>query len=1072
MWLVRVALRRPYTFVIVALLILISGLTSIATTPTDILPEINIPIVSVIWTYNGLDADNMSKRIVGICERAMSTTVNNIQHIESQSYSGVGVIKIYFQPSVQIDLAIAQVTALSQSVLRQMPPGILPPQILKYDASSVPIVQLSLGGKGLSQEQLYDLGQNSIRGQLATIEGASVPLPYGGEQRAVMVDAEPTQLAANHLTGSDISTALNNQNLIMPSGTEKIGDREYIIGTNSSPSSLAELNNMPIRSAQGSIVTMKDVAWIHDGYTPQTSLVKENGIAGALLTVIKNGDFSILTIVSQVKAALPRIKAGLPDALTITPIFDQSVIVRGSVLDVVQEATTAAVLTALMILIFLGSWRSTLIVCTSIPLAILFSLTVLSALGYTINVMSLGGLALAVGILVDDATVEIENTHRNLGEGHKPLGAAILDSAEQVAVPALVSTMCICIVFVPVTLLSGAAKFIFTPLALAVVFAMIASYLLSRTLVATMMHFLLPPEVSLYQAGPESTTSRSFIWRFHQRFERQFEKFQNHYRSLLEWALGHRTEVLVGFGIVSLASLSFVFILGENFFPYVDSGQMEFHVRPPTGTRIEVASEIFTRVDAEVRRVIPKDQVAMIVDNIGLPPGGVNLAFTATDATSNGDGDVLVALTPKHRPTQEWMRILRADFAAKFPQETFFFEPADITNQTLNFGLPAPIDVQVQGKNAADTYRIAAGLRDKVKNIPGAVDVFIQQEVSTPEIDVNIDRLKAQQLGLTQRDVAGNLLLALSGSGQTAPNFWMDPKTGVEYPVLVQTPTYRLDNIGSLTRTSVTAPGGSDQILRNVAQTSRTVSPLTVSHYNNQPVMDVFASTSQRDLGGVARDVQKIIQRASQHLPPGTQIVMSGQVVTMNSSFLHLGIGVVAAVLFVYLLMALNFQSWADPFIILTALPGAFAGILWMLYLTQTPFSVPSLMGALMTIGVATSNSILVVTFANDVRATGKNSIEAALEAGYTRLRPVCMTALAMIVGMLPMALALGSGGEQNAPIGRAVIGGLLFASVGTLFIVPVSYSLIRKEAPVDYADRLEREIHPQTPLHTQGASL
>jgi multidrug efflux pump subunit AcrB len=1072
MWLVRVALRRPYTFVIVALLILISGLTSIVTTPTDILPEINIPIVSVIWTYNGLDADNMSKRIVGICERAMSTTVNNIEHIESQSYSGVGVIKIYFQPSVQIDLAIAQVTALSQSVLRQMPPGILPPQILKYDASSVPIVQLSLGGKGLSQEQLYDLGQNSIRGQLATIEGASVPPPYGGEQRAVMVDAEPTQLAANHLTGADISAALNNQNLIMPSGTEKIGDREYIIGTNSSPSSLAELNDMPIRSAQGSIVTMKDVAWIHDGYTPQTSLVKENGIAGALLTVIKNGNFSTLTIVSQVKAALPRIKAGLPDALTITPIFDQSVIVRGSVLDVVQEATTAAVLTALMILIFLGSWRSTLIVCTSIPLAILFSLTVLSALGYTINVMSLGGLALAVGILVDDATVEIENTHRNLGEGNKPLGAAILDSASQVAVPALVSTMCICIVFVPVTLLSGAAKFIFTPLALAVVFAMIASYLLSRTLVATMMHFLLPPEVSLYQAGPESPTGRSLIWRFHLRFERQFEKFQNHYRSLLEWALGHRTEVLVGFGIVSLASLSFVFILGENFFPYVDSGQMEFHVRPPTGTRIEVASEIFARVDAEVRRVIPKDQIALIVDNIGLPPGGVNLAFTATDATSNGDGDVLVALTPKHRPTQEWMRILRADFAAKFPQETFFFEPADITNQTLNFGLPAPMDVQVQGKNAADTYRIAAGLRDKVKNIPGAVDVFIQQEVSTPEIDVNIDRFKAQQLGLTQRDVASNVLLALSGSGQTAPNFWMDPKTGVEYPVLVQTPTYRLNNIGSLTRTSVTAPGGSDQILRNVAQTSRTVSPLTVSHYNNQPVMDVFASTSQRDLGGVSRDIEKIIQSASRHLPPGTQIVMSGQVVTMNSSFLNLGIGVVAAVLFVYLLMALNFQSWADPFIILTALPGAFAGILWMLYLTQTPFSVPSLMGALMTIGVATANSILVVTFANDVRATGKNSIEAALEAGYTRLRPVCMTALAMIIGMLPMALALGSGGEQNAPIGRAVIGGLLFASVGTLFIVPVSYSLIRKEPPVDYADRLEREIHPQNPLHTQGASL
>jgi multidrug efflux pump subunit AcrB len=813
---------------------------------------------------------------------------------------------------------------------------------------------------------------------------------------------------------------------------------------------------------------MKDVAWIHDGSTPQTSLVKENGTPGALLTVIKNGSFSTLTIVSQVKAAIPRIKAGLPSSLTITPIFDQSVIVRGSVLDVVQEATTAAILTALMILVFLGSWRSTLIVCTSIPLAILFSLSVLAALGYTINVMSLGGLALAVGILVDDATVEIENTHRNLAEGNKPLGAAILDSAEQVAVPALVSTMCICIVFVPVTLLSGAAKFLFTPLAMAVVLAMIASYLLSRTLVATMMHFLLPPEVSLYQGGSESPTSRSFIWRFHLRFEHYFEKFQKHYRSLLEWALAHRTGVVVGFAIISLASLPLVFVLGENFFPYVDSGQMEFHVRPPTGTRIEVANEIFARIDAEVRRVIPKNEVAMIVDNIGLPPGGVNLAFTATDATSNGDGDVLVALSPKHRPTQEWMRILRSDLAEKFPQETFFFEPADITNQTLNFGLPAPVDVQVQGKDAAETYRIAVGLKDKIKNIPGAVDVFIQQAVNTPEIDINIDRLRAQQLGLTQRDVASDLLLALSGSGQTAPNFWMDPKTGVEYPVLVQTPTYRLNDLGSLGRTSITAPStDQDQILRNVSETSRTVSPLTVSHYNNQPVMDVFASTSQRDLGGVSRDIDKIIKAASKDLPPGTRIVMSGQVVTMNSSFFHLGIGVVAAVLFVYLLMALNFQSWADPFIILTALPGAFAGILWMLYVTQTTFSVPSLMGGLMTIGVATANSILVVTFCNDLRSSGKSSIESALEAGVTRLRPVCMTALAMIIGMFPMALALGSGGEQNAPIGRAVIGGLLFASLGTLIIVPVTYSLIRKEAPVDYAARLEREIHSQNPQTT-----
>ncbi len=1070
MWLVRVALQRPYTFVIVALLILIAGLTSAATTPTDILPEINIPIVSVIWTYNGLDADDMSKRIVGICERALSTTVNNVQHIESQSYSGVGVIKIYFQPSVQIDLAIAQVTALAQSVLRQMPPGILPPQILKYDASSVPIVQLSLGGQGLSQQTLYDLGQNFIRPKLATVEGASIPLPYGGVQRAVMVDMEPTQLAARHLTGADVSAALNNQNVILPSGTEKIGDREYIIGSNSSPGSIAELNDLPIRAVDGTVVVMKDVAWVHDGSTPQTSLVKNNGTAGALLTVIKNGNFSTLTIVKQVKAALPRIKAGLPAALTITPIFDQSVIVRGSIKDVVQEAVTAAVLTALMILVFLGSWRSTLIVCTSIPLAIFFSLSVLSALGDTINVMSLGGLALAVGILVDDATVEIENTHRNLGEGNKPLAAAILDSAQQVAVPALVSTLCICIVFVPVTLLSGAAKFIFTPLALAVVFAMIASYLLSRTLVATMMHFLLPAEVSLYQGGPESPTSRSVIWRWHKRFERHFENFGKRYTSLLTWALAHRAAVLIGFAATAVLSLLLVPVIGEDFFPYVDSGQMEFHVRPPTGTRIEVASQIFTRIDAELRRVIPKDQLATIVDNIGLPPGGINLAFTATDATSNGDGDVLVALTPKHKPTQEWMEILRKDLAEKFPQETFFFEPADITNQTLNFGLPAPIDVQVRGKDAAATYAIAAGIRDKVKNIPGAVDVFVQQEVDAPKINVDIDRLKAEELGLTTKDVGSNMLLALSGSGQVAPNFWLNPKTGVEYPVLVQTPQSKLDTLGSLDRIPVNATDtDGDQILRNVSQTTRTYSPLTVSHYDNQPVMDVFASTGRRDLGGVSRDVEKVIKEASQHLPPGTEIVMSGQVQTMNDSFLHLGIGVVAAVIFVYLLMALNFQSWSDPFIILTALPAAFSGILWMLFLTQTTFSVPSLMGALMTIGVATSNSILVVTFANDSRIDGKSSLDAALAAGSTRLRPVCMTALAMIIGMLPMALALGSGGEQNAPIGRAVIGGLLFATVGTLFIVPIIYSLLRKEAPVDYEKRLELEVSGQTQHVAEG---
>jgi multidrug efflux pump subunit AcrB len=1066
MWIVRFALQRPYTFVIVAVLIAIFGISSILKTPTDILPDIDIPIVSVIWTYSGLDADDMSKRIIGVCERALPTTVNNIQYTESQSYNGVGVIKIHFQPGVQVDLAIAQVTALSQSLLRLMPPGILPPYVLKYDASSVPIVQVSLGGKGLSQIDLYDLGQNFIRGQLATINGAAVPLPYGGEQRAIMVDVEPLQLAANRLTASDLSAALNNQNLVTPSGTEKMGDREYLVGTNSSPGTIAELNALPIRTVNGALVQMKDVAWIHNGYQPQTSYVSENGQASALLTVIKSGASSTLTIVDDVKAALPRIKAGLPSALTLTPIFDQSVLVRASIRDVVQEAVTAAFLTAMMVLVFLGSWRSTLIVSVSIPLAVLFAIAVSSALGETINVMSLGGLALAVGMLVDDATVEIENTHRNLGVGEKkPLARAILDSAEQVAMPALISTMSICIVFVPVTLLSGSAKYIFTPLALNVVLALIASYGLSRTLVPTMMHFLLAKEIPLYQGKEkESPLSRSFIWRFHQRFDHRFDWFAEKYKRGLEWALGHATTTLVAFAVMCLGSLTLIPVVGRDFFPYVDSGQMEFHVRPPAGTRIETAMEVFKRVNEEIRRVIPPEQLQMLVNNIGLPPGGVNLAYSASDTTSNGDGDVLVLLATKHRPTQEWMQVLRQDFAQKFPEDTFFFEPADITNQTLNFGLPAPIDVQVRGKDAASTAQIAAILQEQIKDVPGAVDVFMQQEVNAPKLNINVDRLKAQELGLTARDVSDNVLLSLSGSGQVAPNFWLDPKTGVEYPVIVQVPQYRLHNLDTLERTAVTGsmPGAGDQLLRNVSETERQVSPLTVSHYNALPIMDVFANVAQRDLGGVASDVQKIIRKNSQHLPPGVEIVLSGQVLTMNTSFANLEVGIAAAVVFVYLLMAMNFQSWTIPFIILMALPGAFAGIVWMLFLTQTTFNVPSLMGALMTIGVATANSILVVSFANESRSQGtgsEDSKQAALIAGSTRLRPVCMTALAMIIGMLPMALSLGEGGEQNAPIGRAVIGGLLFATVGTLFIVPVMYSLMSKQAPVNWEKRLADEI-------------
>jgi CzcA family heavy metal efflux pump len=1060
MWIVRLALRRPYFVAIIALLIGIFGAVAIATTPTDILPDISIPIVSVIWTYNGLAADDMSKRIVGVCERSLSTTVTNIEHVESQSYSGVGVIKVYFQPDVQVDLAMAQVTSLSQSILKNLPPGILPPQILKYDASSVPIVQLSLGGRGLSQEQLYDYGQNFIRTQLENIKGASLPLPYGGEVRSIMVDVDPTRLAAYHLSTSDVSAALGRQNLIAPSGTQKIGDREYLIGTNASASSIRDLNDLPIRAVNGALVTIKDVSFVHDGYQPQTNLVRENGVPSALLTVIKNGAASTLTIVKEVKGHIPSLKALLPPQLTITPIFDQSVIVSASVRDVIQEAITSAFLTAIMILVFLGSWRSTLIVSVSIPLAVLFSIAVTSALGETINVMTLGGLALAVGMLVDDATVEIENTHRNLGESDKKsLAAAILESAEQVASPALAATLSLCIVFVPVTLLSGPAKYIFTPLALSVVLALLASYGLSRTLVPTMMHLLLRAEVPLYQGG-DSPLTRSWIWRMHVPFEKGFDRFHRRYESLLQWSLQHRATVLILFAIATLGSALLVFVVGEDFFPYVDSGQMEFHVRPPSGTRIETASEVLSRVDAEIRRIIPSDQVIMIVDNIGLPPGGINLAYSSADTTSDGDADVLVELAPKHRPTQEWMQILREDFAKEFPQEVFFFEPADITNQTLNFGSPAPIDVQVRGKDASNTYQVAAELRDQIKTVPGAADVFIQQQVSSPKLNVDVDRLKAQELSLTMRDVSDDVLLALSGSGQTAPNFWMDPQTGIQYPVIVQVPQLRLRNLDSLSGLSVSPPtGNNEQLLGNISGFKRVVSPLTVSHYDNLPVMNVYASTQQRDLGGVSRDIQKIINRMSLHLPAGTTIAMSGQVATMNNSFFHLGGGIIAAVVFVYLLLSFLFQSWTDPLIILMALPAAFAGIVWALFLTQTSLNVPSLMGALMTIGVATSNSILVVVFANENRASDKTAVEAALTAGTTRLRPVCMTALAMVLGMLPMSLALGEGGEQNAPIGRAVIGGLLFATFGTLTIVPIIYSLLRRNPPVNFEERLEQEL-------------
>ncbi len=1064
MWIVKLALRRPYTFVVLSILLFLTGAGASVVAPKDIFPYINIPVVTIVWTYSGLTPTEMEGRIVTVCERALTTTVNDIEHSESESYQGVSVIRVYFQPTVKVELAVAQITAIVQTILRVLPPGTFPPNILKYDASSVPIVQLALSGQGLSEQELYDLGLNFIRPRLASVQGASIPLPYGGKVRQIMVDTDPNLLYAKHLSATDVSTALGQQNLILPAGTARFGDREWVVKLNSSPSAVDALNDLPVRSTNGSVVFIKDVAQVREGYAVQTNIVRQNGKRGALLTVLKNGQTSTLNIVSDTRNALPRVRAGLPSALKITPLFDQSIFVRESISEVVREASIAALLTGLMILLFLGSWRSTLIVCTSIPLSIATSLTILWALGETINVMTLGGLALAVGILVDDATVEIENTHRNMAE-KKPLVRAILDSAQQVAAPAFVSTLSICIVFIPVVLLTGAAKYLFTPLAMAVAFAMLASYFLSRTLVPTMMHFLLPAELALYQdeGAAKREEETNWIWRWHQRFEHQFERFRMRYKGALAWCIDNPKPTLLAFGLFLVISLPLLFFIGRDFFPYVDSGQMRLHVNPPEGMRIEDAEQYFAAVEAEIRHVIPPDTVDLILDNIGLPNGGINLAFSNSATISNTDGDILISLKPGKRETQHYMRLLRADLTKKFPGGVFFFTPANITNQILDFGLPAPIDLQVVGRGKGN-YELAQKLNKEIAAIPGTVDVHIHQQVTYPTMQVNVDRARASQVGLTQQDVAQSTLISLTGTGQTAPNEWLNPLNGVNYQVVVQTPIYRIDSLQALARTPVTSPhGDTSQLLGNVASFRRDESPIIVDHYNIQPVFDVYADVDQRDLGGVSSAINKIMQREEKNLPVGTTLVLRGEVKTMTDSFTRLGLGIILALGLVYLLMAVNFQSWLDPLIILMAIPFGFCGILWMLFLTQTTFNVPSLMGAIMTIGVATANSILMVVFANDERALGKNRFDAALNAGFTRLRPVCMTALAMIIGMLPMALALGEGGEQNAPLGRAVIGGLLVATVGTLFVVPVIYSLLKTKAPVDYDREIDAEYTGDT---------
>jgi multidrug efflux pump subunit AcrB len=1100
MWIVRLALRRPYTFVVMAMLIAILGVSAIVSMPVDIFPYIDIPVVSVVWNYAGLAPEEMEKRMVTFFERSMTTTVNDIEHIESQSYSGVSVTRVYFQPDAKVELALSQITAISQTLLKIFPPGTTPPSIIKYDASSVPIIQLGLESKTLSEQELFDLGQNFIRTQLATIQGAAVPLPYGGKFRQVMVDINPDQLYAKQLSPVDISNALATQNLILPAGDVKIGEMDYQVRLNSSPRVLADLNKLPIKVVNGATVYLGDVAQARDGYSVQTSIVRTNGTRGALLTVLRSGKASTLAVVNNVKAAMPKILAGLTPELHVRQLFDQSLFVRAAINGVVREAITAAVLTGLMILLFLGSWRSTIIVCISIPLSILVSLIVLHMMGQTTNVMTLGGLALAVGILVDDATVEIENTHRNMAM-KKPLVRAVLDGAQQIAAPAFVSTLCICIVFVPVLLLTGAAKFLFTPLAGAVVFAMLASYLLSRTIIPTMVHYMLKPELKIYAAGEEAEAGKGLIWRGHYIFNRRFERMRSSYTSLLHWCLDHRAPVLIAFAVFVVLSLGLANFIGRDFFPTVDSGQMRLHARAPVGTRIEETEVMFANVESEIRQVIPAREIDTIIDNIGIPNGGFNLAFGDSPTIGTADGDILISLNPEdHGPTAAYTDQLRKRLHQRFPDVTFFFEAANITNQILNFGLPAPIDVQVVGRNAAGNYRLAEQLKAKIERIPGAADVHIHQVVDWPEIDINVDRDKAGQVGLTQRDVGNSLLVSLASSGQVAPTQWLDWKTGISYFVAVQTPQYKMDSMAAMLRTPVTPPygaigsgilqlpgapapnqsstsygnpgtgSGSTQLLANMASVSRNIAPEIVNHYNVQPVMDVYANVDRRDLGAVGAAVTKIVQDAEAKLPRGTTIDIRGQLTTMQNSFYRLGVGMIFAVVLVYLLMAVNFQSWLDPFIILMALPGALAGIVWMLFLTQTTFSVPSLMGAIMCIGVATANSILMVVFANDQRLEGMNSREAAQSAGHTRIRPVIMTATAMIIGMLPMALGLGEGGEQNAPLGRAVIGGLLLATLTTLFVVPMVYSLLRTKPPVNHEHELEKEeqdfIQEQMILH------
>jgi multidrug efflux pump subunit AcrB len=1046
MWIVRLALNRPYTFVVVALMILLVSPVVILRTPTDIFPNINIPVVSIIWGYTGMSAEQMASRIVTISERGMTTTVNDIEHIESQSLNGMGVIKVFFHPNVKIEMAIAQITAISQAAVRTLPPGITPPLIITYNASSVPILQLSLSSKTLSEAQVNDLGMNFLRVGLATVQGASMPNPYGGRTRQIMVDLDISALNGKGLSPADVVNAISAENLILPGGTEKIGSLEYAVELNGSPATIRDLNDIPLKVVNGHMIYIRDVAHVRDGFAVQQNIVRSDGVRASLLTIIKSGAASTLDIVARIKKAVPQVAKTLPPGLEIRTLLDQSLFVRAAVQSVIKEAVIAACLTAMMILIFLGNWRTTFVIVISIPLAILCSILTLSALGETMNIMTLGGLALAVGILVDDATVEIENIERNLRQG-KELRTAILDGASQIAVPAFVSTLCICIVFVPMFFLTGTARYLFVPLAEAVVFAMLASYFLSRTVVPTLVMYFLRHHV--HETGTEA---KGWFGRFHAKFEGGFERLRGGYRGWLSACLHHRLPFAACFLAFCAASCLLTPFLGQDFFPKVDAGQMRLHVRAKTGTRVEETAALCDHVEELIRRTIPSGELESIVDNIGLPASGINVSYNNGGTIGPFDAEILISLNREsHHATAGYIRKLRRDLNGAFPGVSFFFQPADIVSQVLNFGLPSPIDIQVVGRDQKADYHIATEIAGKLRKIPGAVDVHVQQMFDLPSLQVKTDRTKVQEVGLTEHDVASSLLVALSGSFQTAPSFYLNPGSGVSYQVASQVPQYNLNSLQALAGIPVTGPSGAvPQLLGNLASISRGAEQGVVSHYDIQPVIDVYGDVQGRDLGSVAKDSEGIVRDAEKELPRGSSIIVRGQVKTMKSSFLGLGLGLLFAIGLVYLLIVINFQSWSDPFIIITALPGALCGIVWMLFLTRTTLNVPSLMGAVMSIGVATSNSILVVTFAKERLAETRNAFAAALDAGYIRLRPVIMTALAMIIGMVPMALGLGEGGEQNAPLGRAVIGGLLFATVATLFFVPVIFCMIRSREDVE----------------------